>query len=109
MNVPKPGAIWTTACSTFTCASPSRPETIKAEEIPQDIEEKISEARRLNAIVRSEMGRTPLDKWKIMHLREKEKKLEEDVSDWLFSRVLEVIEETHRPSGGALIDRNRRF
>lgn len=62
--------------------------------MPQNIKDKITESRKIMIDMRSEMGKTPINRAKIMQLRDKNVKLRQEISDWFFSQKLDRIEKS---------------
>lgn len=56
--------------------------------MPQNIRDKMDEARRVMTELRIEMGKTPLNKVKLRSLHEQSEKLRKDISDWHFTQWL---------------------
>ncbi len=64
--------------------------------MPQTIKDKIAESQKLMIDMRAEMEKSPIDRARIMRLREKNVKLRQEISDWTFSQRLDRIEKTQQ-------------
>lgn len=64
--------------------------------MPQAIKDKVAESQKLMIDMRSEMGKAPINRARIMQLREKNVKLRQEISDWAFSQRLDRIEKAQK-------------
>lgn len=64
--------------------------------LPDNIRDKITGSEQLKIDIKSEMGKMPLNKEKITQLRNEQKHLQMEVSDWFFAQMLESIENAQR-------------
>ena len=58
-------------------------------DVPQEIRDKFAEARKTEADLRIELGKTPIDREKALSLHEKYSALMQELSDWQFKQELD--------------------
>ena len=62
-----------------------------AKEIPQEIREKFAEAQKTAIDLRTELGRTPLNREKALELHAKHHAIMQEICDWHFTQRLDAL------------------
>ena len=60
-------------------------------EIPQEIQDKWAEARRLGSEMRAEMGNDPINRDRVLELRQEHRAIIQQISDWRFEQRLDAL------------------
>ena len=64
---------------------------INAPEVPQEIRDKMTEARKIAIDLRAELEKSPVDREKALELHAKHRALMQEISDWRFNRRLDAL------------------
>ena len=62
-----------------------------APQVPQEIRDKLTEARKTAIDLRTELGKKPVDRDKALELHAKRRALMQDISDWYFNQRLDAL------------------
>lgn len=68
-------------------------------QMPQDMRDKLDQSWRILADLRIEMNKTPVNKTKVLALRDQHDKLRKDISDWHFRQSLDNPQRVGPPPG----------
>ena len=64
---------------------------INVPEVPQEIRDKLTEARKIAIDLRAELEKSPVDREKALEFHAKHRALMQEISDWYFNRRLDAL------------------